>query len=364
MEIVFFVQSLISDWNHGNAHFLRGLVTELGRRGHSVSVFEPRGSWSLTNLIEDHGERVIKNFENYFPSLSSTRYDPEKLDLDKVLDGANLVVVHEWNEPELVARIGRHRALNTGYRLLFHDTHHRSITLPEQMQSYDLSQYDGVLAFGEVIRSIYLNRSWASRAWTFHEGADTVIFKPLEGKGRGDIVWIGNWGDEERSSELREFLFEPVKALGCIGRVYGVRYPEGALNMLQSCGIEYGGWVPNYMVPQVFSDYRVTVHVPRRPYVRDLPGIPTIRVFEALACGIPLVCSPWDDCEKLFSAGEDYLSAQNGLQMKENIKMLLNDREYASKLALHGRRTVLERHTCGHRANQLIGICKELGIGS
>ena len=53
--------------------------------------------------------------------------------------------------------------------------------------------------------------------------------------------------------------------------------------------------------------HRVTVHVPRRPYAQALPGIPTIRVFEALACGIPLVSAPWDDVEGLFRPGEDFL---------------------------------------------------------
>ena len=50
------------------------------------------------------------------------------------------------------------------------------------------------------------------------------------------------------------------------------------------------------------------MHVPRGPYAEALPGIPTIRVFEALACGIPLVSAPWDDCEGLFQPGRDYLS--------------------------------------------------------
>ena len=64
------------------------------------------------------------------------------------------------------------------------------------------------------------------------------------------------------------------------------------------------GWLPNYRVPEVFAAYRMTVHVPRRPYVENLPGIPTIRVFEALACGIPLICAPWEDTREAFPAGD------------------------------------------------------------
>src|SRR5205085_3766353 len=129
------------------------------------------------------------------------------------------------------------------------------------------------------------------------------------------LVWIGNWGDDERTAELHEFLLEPVQSLQLKARVYGVRYPQHALDALASAGIEYGNWLANYEAPSVFSRFKFTVHVPRRPYVKALPGIPTIRVFEALACGIPLVCSPWQDVEELFTAGQDYLVARDGEQM-------------------------------------------------
>ena len=46
MRLVFFVHSLVSDWNHGNAHFLRGVVRELIARGHDVRVYEPEDAWS------------------------------------------------------------------------------------------------------------------------------------------------------------------------------------------------------------------------------------------------------------------------------------------------------------------------------
>ncbi len=97
-------------------------------------------------------------------------------------------------------------------------------------------------------------------------------------------------GGNERSEELMEFLIEPVKELGIKAKVYGVRYPERARNALEKAGITCGGWLPNYKVPEVFSKYKVTIHVPRRPYVEMLKGIPIIRPFEALSCGIPLVC--------------------------------------------------------------------------
>jgi spore maturation protein CgeB len=362
LRIAMFYHSLLSDWNHGNAHFLRGIATELLARGHDVCVYEPRDAWSLQNLLAEHGEVPLQRFRMVYPHLTSTRYDLRTLDLDRVLDGTDLVLVHEWNDHTLVRRIGEHRARGGDYRLLFHDTHHRSVTAPKSMGAYDLTHYDGILAFGQVIRDLYQARGWASRAWTWHEAADTRVFHPIAGLDReGDLVWIGNWGDEERSAELWEFVFHPVKALGLRACVYGVRYPAQARAALTDAGLTCAGWLPNYEVPLVFARFKVTAHVPRRPYVQALPGIPTIRPFEALACGISLVCSPWEDVEGLFTPGKDFLVARHGAEMRRHLKALLEDEAMARELAEHGRQTILRRHTCAHRVDELLAIYAELG---
>src|SRR4051812_26122628 len=242
MPIVMFYHSLLSDWNHGNAHFLRGIVSELLLGGHDVRVYEPRDNWSLQNLREQHGEKPIEEFRAAYPGLESIAYDIETLDLDEVLDEADLVLVHEWNDHGLVARIGEHRAARGQYKLLFHDTHHRAVTEPDAMMRYDLRHYDGVLAFGEVLRRIYLQRKWTKRAWTWHEAADTRVFHPIvDAEDEGDLIWVGNWGDDERTAELHEFLLQPVKSLRLRARAHGVRYPQHAREALADAGVEYGG---------------------------------------------------------------------------------------------------------------------------
>lgn len=364
MKVVIFTHSLVSDWNHGNAHFLRGICTELILRGIELKVFEPKDGWSIQNLIEDAGHRAVKRFEDTFPHLRSETYSPETLNLDEALAGADLVLVHEWNDHGLVARLGQHRKAGADYRLLFHDTHHRSVTDRESMSGYDLSGYDGVLAFGNVIRDLYLQEGWSKQAYTWHEAADTSLFKPISDvKREGDLIWIGNWGDNERTEELNEFLLQPVKQLGLKAKVYGVRYPAHALRALTEAGIEYGGWLPNAEAPREFAKYRVTVHVPRRPYTRALPGIPTIRVFEALACGIPLISAPWKDLEGLFTPGKDFLQVESGIQMKEALLRVLSDEELASSLSSHGLNTIRSRHSCKVRVDELLEIYRGLEQG-
>jgi spore maturation protein CgeB len=357
LRIVLFCHSLVSDWNHGNAHFLRGVASELLARGHDVRVFEPRDAWSRVNLIADAGQAAVAAFHAAYPRLSSIQYDPATLDLDDALDGADLVLVHEWNDHPLVARIGRHRARGGRYVLLFHDTHHRSVTAAEVMTGYDLEHYDGVLAFGDVIRQRYLAQGWARRAWTWHEAADVRVFQPTPAEQpEGDVVWIGNWGDGERTAELHRHLIDPIRHLGLRARVYGVRYPEEGRAALAGAGIDYAGWLPNHRAPEVYGRFRATVHVPRRPYVDALPGIPTIRVFEALACGIPLVSAWWDDAEGLFRAGEDYLVVRDPREMARALRAVTSDGALAEHLARAGLDTIRARHTCAHRVTELLAI--------
>jgi spore maturation protein CgeB len=360
VRIVVFSHSIRSDWNNGNAHFLRGVVTELQSRGHIVHVYEPWDGWSVQNLAADAGPAMVDAYKQVYPGISAVEYDLDTLDLHRALDGIDLVIVHEWNPAELVARIGAHRRTHQ-YRLLFHDTHHRSVTDPASMAAYDLQDYDGVLAYGGSIRERYLAAGWAKRVWVWHEAADVRVFRPIAGDVQEDsIVWIGNWGDNERTQELWEFLLAPVQALHLNAAVYGVRYPPEARGALRLAGCNYEGWLPNFEVPQVFARFALTLHVPRRVYAHDLPGVPTIRPFEALACGIPLVSAPWQDTEGLFTIGKDFLMARNRKEMIASIRDVLNDKEMASELSAQGRQTILSRHTCAHRVSELIGIYREL----
>ncbi len=356
MRIVFFVHSIRSDWNNGHAHFLRGVCSELQHRGHDVVVYEPRESWSVTNLIADAGEGAVSAYKSAYPTLEPVLYDEATLDLDRALDGASLVVVHEWNTSALVSHIGAHRR-TARYTLLFHDMHHKSVTDPAALRACDLGDYDGVLAYGASVRERYLAAGWSRRVWVWHEAADVRVFRPIAGDVKPDsLVWIGNWGDEERTQELWEFLLAPVQTLRVQATVYGVRYPTDAQAALRVARCSYEGWLPNFRVPEVFARFAVTVHIPRRAYVRDLPGVPTIRPFEALACGIPLVSAPWSDTEGLFSVGRDFLMARNEREMASHLRMVLHDRNVADELSAHGHQTILDRHTCAHRVNELLDI--------
>jgi spore maturation protein CgeB len=384
VNIAFFLHSLASDWNHGNAHFVRGVCSELVARGHDLTTHEQKDNWSIWNLRNTQKRNPEAMLAEAYPSLVGISRtfevggqgdgfaDPDfadveaseaALDLPTRLAGVDAVVVHEWTPPGVVAAIGKYRRDVGGFNLLFHDTHHRVVSEPEKMSRFDISGYDGVLAFGEVLRRAYIKLGWpADRVFTWHEAADTNVFKPMEAEKEGDLVWIGNWGDDERTAELHEYLLDPAKSLGLNGVIHGVRYPNEGVAAVEDAGLTFGGYRPNHTAAEAFARHRLTVHVPRRWYVSHLPGIPTIRVFEALACGIPLITAPWQDSETLFTPGRDFLAASNGDEMQRQMRRVMTEPALVEDLVGGGLRTIHARHTCKHRVDELLAILDMIGV--
>lgn len=336
------------------------------RRGHSLRCYEQLGSWSLTNLIRTEGERAIAaidDFRRLYQDLDVRFYelgDKHREELKDELRGAHVVIVHEWNEPALINTILELKK-ELGFKALFHDTHHRAYTEPRAILNSNIHLFDGVLAFGEALRKIYKDGFGVEKVWTFHEAADVEHFRPLEQRREADVLWIGNWGDEERSEELYEYLIDSARQLLDFKFVaHGVRYPAAALKILAQANIEFRGYLPNLKAPQAYAASALAMHVPRRQYTNGLSGIPTIRIFEALACGAALVCARWEDAEQLFHADEDFVAVSDGRAMRAEIDHLLHDDAARRQIGQHGLETIRARHTCAHRAEQLAEICGEL----
>ncbi len=361
LRIAYFVHSLLSDWNNGNAHFLRGLVRALGQLGHFVTCWEDENAWSRVELLRHEAIAMpaIESFRTHFSDLHIRQHNNHDEELEQILGNSDIAIVHEWSSPELVARI-LSAARRLPVRLLFHDTHHRASSTPASMKLLQIERFDGVLAFGEALRQIYLQRFDLEQVWTFHEAADTTTFAPGTADEATDVVWIGNWGDEERTRELTSYLIEPARRMArARWLVHGVRYPDTAIEALHEAGIEYGGYLPNLAAAKLYQTARLTLHIPRQQYTTAMRGIPTIRVFEALAAGIPLISAPWVDSENLFRKG-DYLSVSSTDEMIDAINTLLAHPTAARAQAERGLETILARHTCLHRAEQLTQICEEV----
>ena len=168
-------------------------------------MFEPADGWSRKNLIADAGSGSGSRIFITLILCSKARFTTKRRSIPLLIWTARMLCwfTNGIRTTSCVA-IGEHHAEHPEYTLFFHDTHHRAATDPDAMAAYDLRHYNGVLAYGEVIRDIYKRNGWAREAWTWHEAADATVFRPRdEGPKQGDLVWIGNWGDGERGEELR-----------------------------------------------------------------------------------------------------------------------------------------------------------------
>ena len=361
-----FAHSWVSDWGHDDAHFLRGLVRELLRMGHEVRCYEELGSWSLTNLVNQEADvavQAIEQFRQEFVTLDVRFFQPdsnlrEALKLE--LRDADVVVIHERNHPDVVnTALSLKKEL--GFRCLFHDTHYRAITSTNEILRFHLQLFDGVLAFAEPITRVYRDGLGVSHVWTFHPGADVSHFYPRDAPRDIDLLWIGNGFNGEPHSDLMNYLIQPVAELpSCKAVAHGVNYSEQDRCSLSEAGIEFRGYLPNLTAPEVYSRTALSLHLNQRPYGSGTCGTPSVGMFEALACGSPLLSAPWDDGEQIFRSGDDYIVVKSGEEMKTKIQRLLRDDSARRQIGANGRETILRRHTCAQRAAQLVDICEGL----
>ncbi|HUR37151.1 MAG TPA: glycosyltransferase [Terriglobales bacterium] len=365
LRIHIFAHSLVSDWSHGSAHFLRGLARSLMQMGHRVRCHEELGSWSLVNLVRTEQERsidAIDQFRSQFRELDIHFY--ERKDglrdfLKSDLRNADVVLLHEWNEPDAINTVLSLKS-ELRFKALFLDTHHRAYTRAGEMLKFHLHLCDGVLAAGEPIRKIYTDGFGIRRAWTFHEAADIEHFYPRALPKKTDLVWMGNWGDEARTAEMEEFLVAPTSALPDLKvRAYGVRYPAEAVDWMLDAGIDFRGYLPNLDAPREYAEAVLALHIPRKQYTNGLAGVPSTHIFEALACGTTLISAPWDDLEHLFRP-EDFVRVRNSEDAQAKIEWLLKDESARSQIADSGLQTIRAKHTCRHRAEELTSICDEV----
>jgi spore maturation protein CgeB len=365
LRIALFCHSIVSDWNHGNAHFLRGLIRNLQQMGHRVVSLEEEGNWSFSNLVHDHGEEPLLEFSRRFPFIDHRSYvlnGHTRLAgwLSELLSEVDVCLVHEWNPPSLVRAIGE-TAARRGLVSLFLDTHHRAITDPGRIPLMGLDGYSAILAYGPTIADVYRSVVDGPKVVVFHEAADTDLFRPLARPKTEDVVFVGNWGDDDRNHTTRQFFIDQALAMPDLTfTLYGVRYPEDVLRDLHAARIRYRGWLPNYLAPEAYAASKVTIHIPRKEYLETLHGTPTIRVFEALACGVPLISAGWRDQAGLFTDGKDFLVVDTPAQMREALRWLTSDPGARERIGFQGRETVLSRHTCRHRAEELVGIVRRV----
>jgi spore maturation protein CgeB len=343
LKVVLFCHSLLSDWDNEPAHFLRAVVCELRRRGHLAVAYESREARSVQALLQGRSGRALElELDEHYPELRASRgglvrYGAEGPNLEWALDTADLVLVHEGADPALIEAIGRHRAREGRYTLLFYDT-------SPSPSPCELSGYDAVLASASSLAQRYERLGWGRRVFVWREAVDPFRFRPsLRLERATAVLWTGGWTDREA---LSRWALQPVRAQALSSTWCGVGYPGSFLGELERAGAQHLGHVPQYRLPDLYARHRVALH---------LRGVPGVLLLEAMACGVPVISAPCEDSDRLFAPG-DLAVARSPAEVEVHLDELLNDAALAAQRARAALRTVRARHTVGHRVDDLLAL--------
>jgi len=343
--------SITSSWGNGHATTFRGLVKALVARGHDVLFLErdvpwyashrdmPNPAYGRTALYEDR-------------EALQQRHAHEVRDADVVIVGSYVpegVEVARW-----VFRTAR--GVTAFYDI---DTPVTIADLCAGKSGYldrsIIPRFDLYLSFTGGPMLTRLEREFGARmARPLYCSVDPDLYGPVEAEQRWLLGYLGTYSDD-RQPTVDELLFEPAKALAEGAFVVGgAQYPEGLSWPQNVTHIQH---VPPAEHPSFYARQRFTLNVTRREMIRA-GHAPSVRLFEAAACGTPIISDAWQGIDEVLTPGREVLIAHSRNDVQTYLHDL-SDRE-RNDLTARAQKRVLEQHTAAHRAIELDGYVREV----
>ncbi len=346
-DIVLLGLSITSSWGNGHATTYRGLVRELERLGHRVLFLErdvrwyaenrdlPSPPWGRTELY-----RSLEDLRDRFSGAVRAA--------DLVVVGSYVpagIEVAEWVLGEARGRTAFYDIDTpvTVAKLLRDECPYLSRPL--------VPRFDLYLSFtgGPLLRFIE-ERLGARAARPLHCSADPELYRPLPQQPREwDLGYLGTYSDD-RQPALERLLVEPARRWG-EGRfvVAGPQYPGHIAWPANVARVEHLA-PPEH--PAFYCAQRYALNVTRGDMVRA-GWSPSVRLFEAAACGTPVISDWWNGLDHFFTPGKELLLARSASQA---LNLLRNvPEEERRRIGLAARERVVREHTAAHRARTLEG---------
>ena len=351
LDIVILGLSITSSWGNGHATTYRGLVRELTARGHRVLFLERDAPWYADN-------RDLPR-----PPYGKTRLYGSLAELkDKHaarVRAADLVIVGSY-VPEGVA-VGDWVTRTARGATAFYDID-TPVTLAklargeyEYLSPELIPRYDAYFSFtgGPTLKRLE-RRYGAAMARPLYCSFDPALYHPEEVAPRWDLGYMGTYSDD-RQPVLERLLLEPARRWA-EGRfaVAGPQYPEGLAWPENVHRITH---LPPEEHKSFYNAQRFTLNVTRADMVAA--GFsPSVRLFEAAACGTPIISDYWVGLETFFALGEEILTARSSTEALQYLREVPEGERQA--LGARARQRVLAQHTAGHRAEELLGYAHGL----
>lgn len=350
MKLVFVGLSITSSWGNGHATTYRSLLRALAARGHDVTFFEWDAPWygGENRDLPDPDFCELVLYDDW--RSTRRRVVAEAHEADGLIFGS---YVHEG--PRVLDSL-----LDAGLDVHFYDID-TPVTVAQLRRGEEVSlRMDQVpslttyLSFtgGPFLYQVLERELGAPRALPLYCSVDADRYRPVQpiAELRGDLAYMGTYAPD-RQPGLQRLLLEPARTLRDHRFVVaGPQYPDT---------VEWPGnvarfdHVPPARHPAFYSSARWQLNLTRAD-MRRAGWSPSVRLFEAAACGAAMISDSWPGLDHFFRPGEEILLPSDGDEVRRILTGV--DDEERRAIGEAARERVLSAHTSGHRASELEAI--------
>jgi spore maturation protein CgeB len=302
-EIVFIGLSITSSWGNGHATTYRSLIRGLQRLGHRVLFLEKNQPWYASNrdapLLPYCHARLYDDFDElrtrYTPRINAAAavivgsyVDDGRRVCDWVLDSAS--GVKAFYDIDTPVTLGK----------LQHDS-------CDYLRASQVSQFDVMLSFAGGPTLQRLEQEFGARqARALYCSVDIDQHRPLSIRRDLDLGYLGTYS-EDRQPALEELLNEPARRSPKQRfAVAGAQYPE---HIAWAKNVQRVDHMPPDAHAAFYGRQRFTLNLTRAD-MRRAGYAPSVRLFEAAACGTPIISDEWAGLDEIFTPGEEILLAR------------------------------------------------------
>lgn len=343
MKIVFIGLSITSSWGNGHATTYRALARALSARGHKVTFLERDQPWYADNRdlrsmpgVDIHLYENLEGLRKHAATVHSA---------DAVIVGSYVsqgVDVAKWVF-ETAEGVTAFYDIDTPVTLSKLEAKDYEYLEPAIVPKFDL-----YLSFtgGPTLRK--LEREYkAQRARALYCSVEPEHYFPEQTVPKWDLGYLGTYS-ADRQPGLERLLLEPARSLPeSRFIVAGPQYPEDVQWGANVKRIEH---LPPAEHRAFYNQQRFTLNLTRAAMIKAGYS-PSIRLFEAAACGVAIISDSWPGLETIFTPGEDILIGETSQDVIGYLRDLGPQR--ARKIGRRGRERILAQHTAIHRAEEL-----------
>lgn len=341
MKIVICGLSITSSWGNGHATTYRGLVRELAARGHDVLFLERDMPWYAENrdLAEPpYGRTVL------YGSLEELqdRFTWDIVHADLVIVGSYVpqgVAVGDW-VTSAARGLTAFYDIDTPVTLAKLERGDEEYLAPRLIPRYSLYfSFTG----GPTLRRLETEYG-SPMARVLYCSVDPALYYPEQTEASYDLGYLGTYG-ADRQPRLQQLLLEPAAAWPegkfiVAGPLYppDIEWPENVARVDHLPPAEHRSF---------YNRQRFTLNVTRADMVRAGYS-PSVRLFEAAACGTPIISDFWDGLDSVLAIGQEILVARHSAEAMHILRQTSQDER--RQIGERARRRVLANHTASHRA--------------